>query len=117
MSLPVGTCYWCSCTMFSAKDVGSMAPNCRTLDHIKCKAECRDRGEYVNQKNKVWACYACNQERNRLFMLANPEQDRPSWAIESRRRFKALAEHRRNLQAAKAASKSFLPERTGHTYY
>lgn len=108
-------CHWCQCEIFPARDVGSTAPNARTIDHVKCKAECGSRGEYVNEKNKVFACHACNQRRNDEYMALHPKPEKIQWLIEYRNWNRMRREHEK--QFGKISYKTSVPSVPGLTHY
>lgn len=61
-------CHWCKIPVVRHP---TPIPNQRTKDHIKCRAQCRSRAEWMHPSNRVIACYACNQRRNQEFMATH----------------------------------------------
>lgn len=57
-------CYWCGVETLASHKVGPSHARCSTIDHLRSKPECVSRKEYEDGKNKVNACYACNQRRS-----------------------------------------------------
>lgn len=69
MILRCDRCYWCGTETFAPKKVGESHPKCATVDHIRSKPECISGKEYNHPRNKVNACYECNQRRSREWCL------------------------------------------------
>ncbi len=56
-------CHWCKVlTLFDC--YGKPRVLLATIDHVKCKEQCKTWAEYIHPTNKVLACYGCNQRRN-----------------------------------------------------
>lgn len=73
-------CQWCERRVFRDVEMSGLPyPAQATIDHVKCKQECDTKAEYSAAKNKVLACYACNQRRNAQFMQSPQARIYPAW--------------------------------------
>lgn len=57
-------CYWCRRTLLPPMSHNHHALSA-TTDHVRSRPECTSKKEYIDPKNKVPACYECNQRRSR----------------------------------------------------
>ncbi len=73
-------CYWCRVETILKSDKklsGEMLGRMATLDHIRCRPECRTFQEWHDKENIVLACQKCNAGRNAAFLLNNPQAKAP----------------------------------------
>lgn len=101
-------CYWCKSEVFPSGQVGIAHPKCATIDHLRSKPECTSKAEYVNRRNKVTACYECNQRRGQEWCkrLADGIVFPTEWSL----RMAAKDGLSRNRKREKAAAQKRLEE-------
>lgn len=58
-------CYWCRRNVVPFNTNNQTAPLGATIDHVRGRPECTGFSEWNNRKNKVLACYECNQRRSK----------------------------------------------------
>lgn len=55
-------CYWCRRTLLPSMG-RNQHPLSATIDHVRSRPECMNHQEYTDPRNKVGACFECNQRR------------------------------------------------------
>lgn len=111
-SLTGKPCYWCRRAMLlpMGKD---QHPLSATVDHVRSRPECLNKSEYTHRKNKVPACFECNQRRSNEWMarFTTGQVIRTEWAQaskdERRERRAALKFKREQEQKALMEAKCY----------
>jgi len=92
-------CYWCARTTIAYDSRNPTHPLGATCDHVRSRPECMTKAEYNHRRNKVLACYECNQRRSnewlkkyqsgQVFRTEFAEKEKAKWR-KRKQKFEAI---------------------------